>query len=173
MATMPAASPSRPSMKLTAFAMTATHTTVTSGCKSRDSDSTPVNGNRKKNIDTPSRYSTDPASTWPDSLAGAEISRTSSPRPTAKMIVAAITTANGADDPSNTSLKSGSCDATAIATRKATNMAAPPTVGSGVVCTRRSPGITTRLRTTTTLRTTNVSNQVPTSATAKTMAYPP
>ena len=47
MATMPAARPSSPSMRLMALAITISHSTVTSGVKSRPRATTSRNGTRK------------------------------------------------------------------------------------------------------------------------------
>ncbi len=63
MATIPAASPSSPSMKLTAFAMPITQSTVMSGARSRGTDQISPKGTRKKSIVTPNSDSVLPAST--------------------------------------------------------------------------------------------------------------
>ena len=59
-----------------------------------------------------------------------------------------------------------SCEATAMATSKPTNMAAPPTVGVGRSWTRRSSGMTMNENRTASRRTTKVQTQVTTAATA-------
>ena len=64
------------------------------------------------------------------------------------------------------------CDATAIAARKPTNIAAPPSVGVGFVCTWRASddGATTAPKRIASNRTTGVSSSVVPSATAQTTA---
>ena len=91
MATMPAASPSSPSIRLTAFAMPTTQITVTSGARSGDSTTRGArqNGTRKNSMVSPKKYSTVPARTWPDILAGGDTSRRSSTMPTVKITAAA------------------------------------------------------------------------------------
>src|SRR6266851_418082 len=119
---------------------------------------------------TPRKYRTDPASTVPASLAGGDTSRTSSMRPTRKTTPPARTTPRGSEDPWKTGAKAGSWEATPMAARKARNMAAPPAVGVGFSCTRRSSGRTTAPNRTAARRTAKVSSQVPTAAVAKTTA---
>ncbi len=55
MATIPAASPSSPSIRLTALVIRHTHATVMSGSRSAESEMKPANGTWKKNIVTPNR----------------------------------------------------------------------------------------------------------------------
>ncbi len=64
------------------------------------------------------------------------------------------------------------CDATAIAARKPTNIAAPPSVGVGLVCTCRASddGCTTAPNRIARIRTIGVMISVVTSATAATTA---
>ena len=66
------------------------------------------------------------ASTWPATLAGADMSRRSSMSPTTKMAAAASTRPSGSEDPANSGWRAGTEAATVMATRKPTNMAAPP-----------------------------------------------
>ena len=66
------------------------------------------------------------ASTWPATLAGADISRASSIIPTAKMAAPASTTPSGSEEPAKTVRKAGIRAAATMATRKPRNMAAPP-----------------------------------------------
>ena len=61
MPTIPAASPSRPSTRLTALAMPTTHSTVITGIRSADSTTVvPAKGSRKNSMLMPKRYSTVP-----------------------------------------------------------------------------------------------------------------
>jgi hypothetical protein len=118
---------------------------------------------------TPSSERTPPASTIPATFAGADTSRTSSSMPTAKITAAPSTTASGSDDPWKTLSNPESCDATPMATRKAMNMAAPPSVGVGTVWTRRSSGPTTAPTRIAIRRTRGVVMKVTVAATAKAM----
>ena len=63
----------------------------------------------------------------------------------------------------------GSCEATAMAASRPTNIAAPPTVGVGRSWTRRSSGMTMIEKRTARRRTTNVASQVTTAATTPTI----
>ncbi len=141
MATIPAASPSSPSMRLMAFDRRMTQATVTRNCQSGDSTNTsPVNGSRKKIMVTPNRYSTLAASTWPASFAGGDTSRMSSSVPTSSITAAATTTPMGSDVSWKISENCGIRLATPMATAKPRNMATPPSVATGRSCTWRSSG---------------------------------
>ena len=101
----------------------------------------PANGTRKNSIETPNSESRLPASTIPAILAGGDTSRRSSSAPTANITPGAEDAARPARTSRRTSRGTGRiCDATAIATRKPTNIAAPPSVGIGFVCTPRGLG---------------------------------
>ena len=89
MATVPAASPSSPSMRLTAFTITRTHATVSGTARSDPSEITPCEGNQKNRSSTLLRISNPAARTCPATLAGADRVRTSSNNPTAVMARAA------------------------------------------------------------------------------------
>ena len=65
-----------------------------------------------------------------------------------------------------------SCDATAMATRKPTNIAAPPSDGVGLVWTLRGPGIAIAPMRGATQRMTNVNRNVTTAAMPATVRYP-
>src|SRR5580658_4615464 len=67
----------------------------------------------------------------------------------------------------------GNCEATIIATRKATNMATPPPLGVTRVWIRRSSGSSTKPSRTASTRRGNMTTYVPTAATAATTAYAP
>jgi hypothetical protein len=157
-------------MRLMAFAMTTTVTTVTSGARSgeRTTYSVLAKGNRKNSIETPMSERRLPAKTWPASLAGGETSRKSSSAPTTNITPAASTSPNGSDESSNISRNCGIRDATIIARRKPRNMAAPPNEGVGRSCTLRGPGTDTAPTRTDSRRTTNVRRNVLTAATAST-----
>ncbi len=126
MATMPVASPSRPSMRFTALVITMTHNAVNNGVTSGDRTKNPTNGILNWNMVTPKNTRTMAASTWPAILAGADISLTSSMNPTTKMTPAPSTNPRGSEDPAKSPCSWPSCDATKMATRKARNMATPP-----------------------------------------------
>ena len=89
MTTMPAASPSRPSMRLMALTITRTHSTVRGTATSDPSDTTPCVGNQKKSSWTLLRIRIPAASTCPAIFAGADSVLTSSTRPTNVMARAA------------------------------------------------------------------------------------
>ena len=78
MATMPAASPSRPSIRLMALTMATSHSTVTTKAKSWDKMTASSTGRRRLSTVTPANARALPASTMEATLAGADISRTSS-----------------------------------------------------------------------------------------------
>ena len=95
----------------------------------------------------------------------------SSSAPTKNITPAARITPRGSEFWSNISWNWPICDATAIAARKPTNIAAPPSVGVGLVCTcRASVGATTAPNRIASNRTIGVSASVTPSATASTIA---
>ena len=63
MATTPAASPSSPSMRLTALVMAMTHRAVSNGITSGDSTTNPASGTLNWNQESPRKYRIDAAST--------------------------------------------------------------------------------------------------------------
>ncbi len=89
---------------------------------------------------TPNQTSARPASTVPVTLAGAEISLMSSMNPTAKITSAASSTPNGSELLSKTTSNDPISQAVASAATNPTNIANPPTSGSGVWWTVRSLG---------------------------------
>src|SRR4051812_11500539 len=175
MMTMPAARPSRPSIRLMALAKTTTVTTVTSGARSGESTMTsaPENGTWKNSIETPNSESRLPASTIPAIFAGGDTSRRSSSAPVANITPAARITPAGSDEPLNISRNCGIWDATPIATRNPTNMAAPPSSGIVVVWTSRALGTFTAPMRNASFRTRGTSANFNVAATKKTTAYPP
>ena len=80
------------------------------------------------------------ARTWPATLAGADMSRKSSMRPTTKMAAAPRIRPSGSEESRNSGAKSGIDAATAHATSRATNMATPPAAGVTRWWTLRSSG---------------------------------
>src|SRR5579872_5142617 len=172
MAMTPAASPSRPSIRLTALAMPITQSAVTSGRIEGESTMKPAKGTLKCDIVTPRKYRTMAASTWPATLAGADTSRRSSTKPTTKMTNAPSTTPSGSDDPWKDGAKTGSAAATPMAASRPTSMPTPPKVGVGTVWTRSASGMTTKRRRTATWRTTKVQRNVTTAAAPKTTRQP-
>ena len=78
MATMPAARPSKPSIRLMALAMATSQSTVTTKAKSWDRISASSTGSLRFSTVTPANDRMLPASTMEATLAGADISRTSS-----------------------------------------------------------------------------------------------
>lgn len=79
----------------------------------------------------------------PITFAGAEISRTSSMKPTTKMTVAANSTPRGSVNCANNGSNVSINRAAPNAATKPMNIAMPPTSGVATVCTRRSSGSTT------------------------------
>ena len=86
----------------------------------------PASGTLNQYRVTPRKYRMLAASTCPAILAGADMSRTSSISPTAKMAAPARTTPRGSDEPWKMCGGPGCSAATIMATRKPRNMAAPP-----------------------------------------------
>src|ERR1039457_4918932 len=94
MATIPAARPSKPSIRVTALVRGKTHAAVINGRIEGPSTTKPAKGSFTWYVVQPLNYSTDAASTCPATFAGALISRKSSSRPTTKITPAAISTPN-------------------------------------------------------------------------------
>ncbi len=90
---------------------------------------------------TPKSDSTLPLSTCPAIFAGGETSRKSSITNTTNMTAAARRRPTASELSTNISWNCGTSVATAIATRKPTNIAAPPRYGIGFACMLRGPGI--------------------------------
>src|SRR5581483_6462493 len=171
MPTTPAASPSRPSIRLTALAISATQITVSSGDRSGERTTKPAKGILKNSSVTPSSDRRLPEKTWPASLAGGDTSRRSSRAPTANIVVAPISSPSGSEVPRKTGRNRGRTEATAMAARKPPYIAAPPRVGVGRSWTRRGSGDTTAPRRMATRRTVGVRAQVTRAATARTRMY--
>ena len=102
----------------------------------------------------------------PVTLAGAEISLMSSMNPTAKITSAASTTPSGSELLSNTTSNEPTSQAVPSAATNPTNIASPPTSGSGVWWTVRSLGRYTQPCRLANQMTTGVATNVTTAATA-------
>ena len=126
MATIPAARPSSPSMKLMALVSAITQAAVMSGITPGVSTMNPAKGILNSHIVTPKKYRMLAARTWPAILAGADMSRTSSMRPTTNMAPAASTTPSISGESVKIGRRAGMAAAKSTATRKPRNMAAPP-----------------------------------------------
>ena len=171
MATMPAASPSRPSMRFNALARSTTHTTVSSAERSGESRTTSRNGMRRTTRATPVSDRTLPASTMPATLAGAETGRTSSITPTTQITTAAETTPSISVGAANTSEKSPTIHAARMPASSPPNIAVPPRDGVGAVWTFRSSGATTSPEPMANRRTIGVAAAVAKAATAPTIKW--
>ena len=99
-------------------------------------------------------------------LAGAEISLMSSMKPTVKIAAAAISTPSGSELFSKTTSKAPTSHAVINAATNPTNIARPPTSGSGVWWTVRSLGRYTQPRRRANQPTTGVITNVTSAATA-------
>ena len=145
MATMPAASPSRPSMKLMALVMPITHSTVSSGDRSGDSDEQPGEGDAEEQDahagDRQRRWPTAPCRrSWPAATPRggrrAARRRTSRPRPGPRRAGSVL----AVEDRGEVARAATPRRAPARNPRK---MAAPPSSAVGCVWTRRSSGCCT------------------------------
>ena len=143
MATIPAAKPSKPSMRFTACVMPNSHNTVKSGTQSSDNTNTSRNGKRNWNIVTPNQTSEIAATTSPVTFAGGEMSRMSSNKPRAKVMLHATTTPMISVLSSNSASKSLIKLAPTMPAKMPTNIPIPPTSGVGTGCIRRSSGVAT------------------------------
>ena len=138
-ATMPAARPSSPSMRLIAFAITTTHEHGDERREVGREHDVLVARERHAEVehrDAEAATSMLPRSTWPGDLRRrrhlAEVVDARRRRTSRR---AASSSPSGSELSSNISWNWSICDATAIAARNPTNIAAPPSVGVGFVCT--------------------------------------
>ena len=142
MATMPAARPSSPSIRLIAWVMPSSHSTVTSGIQSSASTIT-VDERDAEVVHRRRRTST---STMPASDDAGDLRRR-------RDVADVVDEADGEDDdrretarPSGSELRANRSSkrsisrATAAPTRNPTNIATPPNRGVGLVCTGASSG---------------------------------
>ena len=127
-------------MRFTALVMATTHSAVSSGVHSGDSCTRPVSGTLNWNQVTPMKYRIVAARTWPATLAGADMSRKSSIRPTTKIAAAPSRRPSGSDDPRKSGARAGTEAATAQVTSIPRNMATPPDWGVTRWCTLRASG---------------------------------
>ena len=171
MPTIPAASPSRPSMRFKALTKSTTHTTVSSAERSGDSRTTSRNGIRRTTRATPVSDRTLPASTMPATLAGGETGRMSSITPTTQITTAAETTPSISVGAANTSEKSPTIHAVKTPASNPPSIDGPPRDGVGAVWTLRSSGATTSPEPTANRRTTGVAAAVTKAATAPTIRW--
>ena len=158
-------------MRLTALVMAITHNAVSSGVHSGESCTSPASGTLNWNQVTPMKYKIVAASTCPATLAGADMSRKSSIRPTTKMAAAPKMSPRGSDDPRNSWSSDGIDAATANVTSSPKNMATPPAWGVTRWWTLRTSGWATYPIWTAIRRAGNVSSQVEATATANRTAY--
>ncbi len=137
-AIMPAASPSRPSTKFTAFIATTITITVAKRLRRADAIVTPPMGTV---MSWTPRHATKPAaSTWPTSLVSQSRSQMSSAMPSAQTMPAAMTIAQSScpPGPAKVERRKGVPDAKVTATARPHHMARPPRRGVGMVWTSRS-----------------------------------
>ena len=137
----PVASPSRPSIRLTALAITSTHITVTSAARSVDNTVKPMSGSGTLSIEIPASTRIEPENTMPATFAGADTSRMSSITPVRKITPAASTTPRMYTGVSNMARNCGSSDAQVTPATMPRNIAPPPSVGVGRSWILRSPGV--------------------------------
>ena len=156
-------------MRLTALAMSTTHTTVNSADRSGDSRIRSRNGTRSTSSDTPASDSTAPAATMPATLAGADTGRTSSSVPTVQMSVAATSSPIISVGVAKAAEKSPIPQATARPTTRPAIMASPPRAGMAYSWTCLSSGATTRLAPAAARRTTGVASAVVSAAATPTI----
>ena len=128
MATTPAARPSSPSIRFTALVRQMTQSAVMSGITPGESTKKPASGILNCHMVTPAKYRMLAASTCPAILAGADMSRMSSIRPTANIAPAARTTPiiSGESSKTRACRNAGMAAAASTAMRNPMNMAAPP-----------------------------------------------
>src|SRR4051812_4916380 len=173
MATIPAASPSRPSMRFTAFTIATTQITVRGTARSEPRTSRPCPGKKKYRSWTPNRTSSPAAMIWPASFTGAAVPRMSSYTPMATTTAHATSTPVGSSEVRNRVRNSAKWSwwATARPTTTARKRARPPMVGVGRGCTLRSEGRSTAPTFSATLRTTGVARNETRKVTPNTTAY--
>src|SRR3954468_14503360 len=173
MAETPAASPSRPSMKFSAFTVSTVSSTVAGTPTSGPSDSVPMsaNGRNRKDSCTPKSTITPAAAICPVSLVSASRPNRSSRTPSRQIRPPAARTAIVWVLNSKLRCREGSCEATSTPAATPRYIATPPPRGVGMTCTSRPrTSAITRNRTAAT-RTTGVARKVTTAAARRTTAY--
>src|SRR6476661_1897532 len=169
MTTTPAARPSSPSMKLTAFVNSTTANTVRPTMIGCGSTVTPPIGSWKSV--TPLNAMIPAAIIWPPILVSQSSSRMSSMAPRTQTIAAPHSTALSSGPSRKTWPRNGSLLAASIDAAKPRKMATPPSRGIGVECTSRSrTGVNAPVRTATARRR-GVAAYVITAATIRTRRY--
>ena len=103
-------------MRLTAFIMATTHSTVSGTPMSEPSERIPCPGNQKYRSCTPSSTRMPAARTWPAAFTPGDVPRTSSYTPINMITSPASSAATGSDDEWCSSEKNGSTRDTAIPT---------------------------------------------------------
>src|SRR3954468_103166 len=173
MAETPAASPSRPSMKFSAFTVSTVSSTVAGTPTSGPSDRVPMSANGRNRNDswTPKSTMTPAAAICPVSLVSASRPNRSSSTPSRQMRPPATRTPTVWVLNSKLRCSAGSCEATSTPAATPRYIATPPPRGVGMTCTSRSrTAAITRKRTAAT-RTTGVARKVTSAAARRTTAY--
>ena len=165
MATIPAASPSRPSMRLTALASPTTHSTVMSSDHPDDRITRSKNGTLNTSIETPAAWRTTPATAVPAALARGDSPLVSSASPTPKMVPSARTPPRISPRDDRSPMNSP----TAAAARIPAIIAMPPATGVGLSWTWRTPGSEAAPHLTASLAVSGTNANVTAAATAATM----
>src|SRR3954467_3547630 len=172
MAETPAASPSRPSMKLSALTVSTVSRIVSGTPTSGPSETVPMSATgRNTNAScTPSSTITPAAAIWPVSLVSASRPNLSSRTPSRQISPPATSTAAVCES-SKVRCSAGSRVATSTAAATPRYMATPPPRGGGMTCTSRSRGAAIMRQRIATIRTTGVARKVTTAAVSRTTAY--
>src|SRR6266542_1043668 len=172
MTTIPAASPSRPSRRFTAFTMRTTQATVRGTARSDPTTMTPwPKGNQKNSSSTPVRIRRPAAKTCPAILAGADRATMSSISPTAVMTRAARSVPWSSSPTRNADRRDGTSAATPMPAATPISSPTPPPVGVGLGCTFRSEGRSMVPSRTATRRTTGVTTATAAAETRNTPTY--
>ena len=129
---MPAARPSRPSIRFTALAMPTTQSTVSSTDHSADRNTKSQNGTRNTSMDMPAPYSTTAAAAIPATLAGGDSPLTSSRKPVANSTATPATPPRISPGASRMSGTPPTADAAAAAATTPASIAMPPAAGVAV-----------------------------------------
>ena len=138
MPTTPAASPSSPSMKLTALITMTMNETVSTTDQSWPRIKVPWPGIGSHSSCTPCNTMTDAARICPASLVTASRLKRSSRAPNTKTTPPPNSSARGSENRWLTTCSVGILEATSSAAAMPANIAAPPRRGVGIECTSRS-----------------------------------
>jgi len=167
MPTSPAASPSSPSTRLTAFTVITMSSTVTGTPRSGESTTVPASGSQNDSTRTPNRVIVLATQICAASLAGAVRPMVSSIMPITTMRAAPMATPStsettttgpnpGRPEARNRGWNASMREARARPPRKPAKIASPPRVGVGMAWTLRPPGRSTASSLSATKRTTGV-----------------